>query len=162
MKKILIVLIIFICVNAFAQDIGDLYGLDSAPNASIKEFGSDMPDKIKNSILILRNGVNDLPGITVGNFFLNNDFKTKIIEGTPSTLKENHSMLSGDTYYLSYILVENGVNILEITCKLEFQGIATKLDVICIDNLQTDTVQYFMTLDDKVAFVKLLMFYSVE
>ncbi len=146
MKKCIIYLVLFMAIvfSPVAQ------GLLEGPTEEVNLFkgtAADMPENMKDSVLVLRSGILDLGSVTVGEFFLDKKFITEENEdGTIKTARYGRSTLSGNNYIL-HIEFVNGEEV-EQTMKFDLisTGDSTLLRSVKFKNYITKESEVFQKL----------------
>ena len=84
---------------------------------------SEMPEQMKKSIIILREGIMDAGETTVEELFLNKTFKSnELLDGSKKTTRYGKSYLSGNTYSLVLEIVNNDTVTQTMTYNLVYDG----------------------------------------
>ena len=149
MKKYILCLVLLVTVIITSSSQGLLEGPTEEVNL-FKGTAAEMPDNMRDSVLVLRSGILDLGSVTVGEFFLDKKFITEEnADGTIKTARYGRSTLSGNNYIL-HIEFVNGEEV-EQTMKFDLvsNGDSTLLRSVKIKNYVTKQKEDFWNYLDK-------------
>lgn len=150
MKKYFIVIFIlaFMNVSIFSEEI--------TKSSVIANNQGQMPEKMKKSVLVLRDGVLDLGDETVEGVFLNKDFiKKEQLDGTFVTVRYGKSTLKGNTYKLIIEKLNSDEVTATIIYTLIYNGKRTSLDSVYIEDRVSGQKERLTKFDERVMAVQL-------
>lgn len=115
-----------------------------------------MPQKMKDSTLVVREGVLDLGQVTVGSVFADKAFiKKQALDGSPSTADYGDCSLSDDTYTLVIDLYSGQTVAAVLTYRLVYLGETTLLDRGSVENKQSGETEDATSFTDKLMMVQI-------